>query len=340
LKSLLLRTLTVVVASVGLAACNSAAGTDASARPVECAGPATAATPKPIEPLPQPTPKLPTSFADTSGETVTVTDVDRILALDTYGTLASTVYALGLGDHLVGRDISTGIPALQDLPVVTHNGHQLNAEAILDLNPSVILTDYTIGPLEVQLQLRDAGIPIVILSDQRTRDTTVPQIKAVAQVLGVPAAGDVLAARFEKDLAATNAHIAELVGDTPGPRMVFLYMRGNAGVYYWFGKGSGAADLIAGLRGVDVATEVGVEGERPLNAEGLVSSAPDMFLMMSEGLESVGGVDGLVDVPGVGDTEAGEKRCVVDMSDFLILSFGPNYPATLSSLADAIYGRQ
>ncbi len=163
MRSVLLRTLTVVVASVGLVACNSAAGTDASARPVECAGPATAATPKPIEPLPEPTPKMPTSFADTSGETVKVTDVDRILALDTYGTLASTVYALGLGDRLVGRDISTGIPALQNLPVVTHNGHQLNAEAILDLNPSVILTDYTIGPLEVQ---RSNGVIDITVADE------------------------------------------------------------------------------------------------------------------------------------------------------------------------------
>ena len=52
--------------------------------------------------------------------------------------------------------------------------------------------------------------------------------------------------------------------------MVFLYMRGNAGVYYWFGKGSGADDLIDGLRRVDVATEVGLAGDRPINAEGLV----------------------------------------------------------------------
>ncbi|HNL49611.1 MAG TPA: hypothetical protein PKK89_11660, partial [Microthrixaceae bacterium] len=83
------------------------------------------------------TPVLPTTVTDFTGESVTVTDAERILALDTYGTLATTVYALGLGDRLVGRDISTGVPTLQDLPVVTHNGHELNAEAILELDPSV-----------------------------------------------------------------------------------------------------------------------------------------------------------------------------------------------------------
>ena len=57
------------------------------------------------------------------------------------------------------------------------------------------------------------------------------------------------------------------------------------------------------------------------------------------GLESVGGVDGLLEVPGVADTDAGANACVVDMSDYEILSYGPQYPHTLRALADAIYGR-
>ncbi|MCB1286008.1 MAG: ABC transporter substrate-binding protein, partial [Microthrixaceae bacterium] len=100
------------------------------------------------------------TYLDNSATEITITDTSRILALDTYGTLGTTVHALGLGDQLVGRDVSTGVPDLAELPVVTHNGHQLAAEAILNLNPSVILTDYSIGPLEVQMQLRDAGIPV------------------------------------------------------------------------------------------------------------------------------------------------------------------------------------
>ena len=52
-------------------------------------------------------------ITDFSGESVTVSDVSRVLALDSYGTLATTVYALGLGERLVGRDVSTGIPELR-----------------------------------------------------------------------------------------------------------------------------------------------------------------------------------------------------------------------------------
>ena len=307
----------------------------------ECMGPRTAASSEWIEPIADADePELPVTVTDFTGEQVTVEDASRILALDTYGTLATTVYALGLGDQLVGRDVSTGIPELADLPVVTHNGHELNAEAILDLNPSVILTDYSIGPLEVQLQLKDAGIPVVILDGVRSREVIGEQIQAVADVLGVPATGEQLATQGQAEVAEAEAEVAAMAPEDPEDRirMVFLYMRGTAGVYYWFGEGSGADDLIEALGGIDVATEVGLAGARPINAEGLVKSEPEMFLMMSHGLESVGGVDGLFEVPGVGDTTAGINGCVVDMSDYQILSFGPQFPTTLRALAAAVYG--
>lgn len=280
------------------------------------------------------------TITDFTGEQVTVADTSRVLALDTYGTLATTVFALGQGDHLVGRDVSTGIPELADLPVVTHNGHELNAEAILDLDPSLVLTDYSIGPLEVQLQLKDSGIPVVIMDGSRSRDVIGEQIRAVAEVLGVPDAGDELAERVDGEVADAEAEVATMLPDDPDERlrMVFLYMRGQSGVYYWFGEGSGADDLIEALGGIDVATEVGLEGSRPINAEGLVRSEPELYLMMTHGLESVGGAEGLLEVPGVADTEAGMNGCVVDMSDYEVLSFGPQFPATLLALAEAIYG--
>ncbi len=42
-------------------------------------------------------------------------------------------------------------------------------------------------------------------------------------------------------------------------------------------------------------------------------------------------------MPGIGQTDAGRNRCVVDMIDYQVLSFGPQFPATLDALATAIY---
>lgn len=288
---------------------------------------------------PAPVPALPTVTTDYSGTEVRVHDLSRILALDTHGTLATTVHALGLGDHLVGRDVSTGVPELADLPVVTQNGHDLNAEAILSLRPSVVLTDYTIGPLEVQLQLRDAGVPVVILDDRRTAATIVPQIREVASVLGVPEAGERLVERVNAEIAAARERVAARRDSTGGavPRAVFLYLRGRSGTYDWFGRDTGADDLIEALGAVDVATAAGVVGYKPLNAEALAAAAPEVVLAMSDGVASVGGVDGLVALPGVAETPAGATRCVIDMADTEILAFGTRFAATIDALGAALY---
>jgi iron complex transport system substrate-binding protein len=313
----------------------AATGAVADGRSSTCNGPRTAVDPSELEPISDPsTPVLPVTVTDRSGVSVTVTDTSRILALDRSGTLGATVYALGQGDRLVGRDISTGIPALVNLPVVTSSGHDLNAEAILSLRPTVVLTDYTIGPLEVQLQLRDAGIPVVILDEQRNRSTIEPQIRAVAEALGVPTDGERLARAVHEEIESAEAEIARDGGHPH--RMVFLYLRGSAGIYYWFGRGSGADDLIDALGGVDVGTESGLEGYRPVNAEAIVAAAPEVVMVMTEGLESVGGVDGLLDIPGLAETPAGKRRCVIDMRDDQILGFGPQFPGTLRALHRAL----
>lgn len=283
---------------------------------------------------------LPATVTDIQGTEVTVTDTSRILALDVYGTLSRIVYELGLGDQIVGRDTSSTFAEIQDLPLVTPVGHDLAAEAILDLNPTVIITDTSLGPWDVLLQMRDAGIPVVIVEPKRTVDNAGLLIQQVADALDVPEQGARLAARTTSDIEAKMAEIAEIAPSDPDDqlRMVFLYIRGQAGVYYMFGEGSGTDSLITGLGGRDVATEIGWEGMRPLNDEGLIKAAPDLILMMTGGLESVDGVDGLLEsFPALANTPAGQHRRIVDMADSAVLSFGPATAGVLDALAVAIY---
>ncbi len=82
---------------------------------------------------------------------------------------------------------------------------------------------------------------------------------------------------------------------------MFLYVRGQSGVYYMFGEGSGADSLIDAIGAYDVAEEIGWNGMKPLTDEGLIAAQPDLVLMMSGGLDSAGGVDGLLErLPGPG----------------------------------------
>lgn len=303
-------------------------------------GPSTAASIAEIEPVAtNPKPALPVTVTDTTGTSVTITDTSRILALDIYGTLAETVVGLGLGDELVGRGSSNTLDVMKDLPLVTQNGHELNGEAILALRPTLVLTDTTLGPREVQDQLRASGVPVVFFDPKRSVASIGEQTRAVAHAVGLDAEGEKLVRRTDDELAAAKADIAKIApkNDADKLRVAFLYARGTAGVFFLFGKGMGADDLISGVGAVDVATAAGITGAKPANSEALLATNPDVFLMMTDGLASTGGVDGLLKRPGVADTLAGQHRRIVDMADGQILSFGPTTPAVLRSLADALY---
>lgn len=287
-----------------------------------------------------PAPQLPATVTDAQGTQVTVTDVSRILALDIYGTLSQTVFELGLGDNIVGRDVSSAYAEIEDRPLVTRNGHELNAEAILELDPTVLVTDTSLGPWDVVVQVREAGIPVVVVDAERNLDNLAALTQEVADALGVPAQGRHLGERIEDEAAAVRAAIAEVAPtDLTGRlRMVFLYVRGQANVYYMFGRGSGADALITAAGGYDVSSEIGWDGMKPVNDEGLIKAQPDAVLMMDEGLSSVGGVDGLLDqFPALAQTPAGENRRVIAMDDAQVLSYGPRTADVLNALAVALY---
>jgi iron complex transport system substrate-binding protein len=283
---------------------------------------------------------LPVTVTDSQGTRVTVKDASRILALDIYGTLSQTVFDLGLGKDVVGRDISTEFKQAAHLPLVTSNGHDLVAEKILALHPSVILTDTSLGPWDVILQMRDAGIPVVVVDSHRGIDNITSLTEQVADALGVPEAGKELAARTMTQVKAAQAEIAKVAPQTLSGKLrtIFLYVRGQAGVYYMFGEGSGADALIDALGGYDVAKEIGWSGMKPVTDEGIIKAQPDLILMMTKGLESVGGVDGLLRrLPAIAQTPAGQHHRVVDMDDGQILGFGPVTPEVLNALAVGMY---
>lgn len=319
------------------------------ADPRALAGPGTAVLAEHgIERLADPQPaQLPvhvTSHFRGGDRNVEVRDISRVVAFDLSGSIAATVWGLGLGDRLVARDVSTNFPGTQNLPLVTEEGHAVNAEAVLAANPTVIITDGSLGPRDVVEQLADTGVPVIFVKNSPSYSGAVQLAKDVARALGVNKDGDRLAKRISTEVAQVKAQISRL---TPGPahrlRMVFLYLRANSGVYYLLGSDSGADEVISALGGLDVAAELGWSQMQPLTDEAVVAAKPDLILVMTHGLASAGGVDGLLATkPALALTPAGERKRFIDMADGEVLSFGPRSAKVLSALASAVYtpGRQ
>lgn len=281
-------------------------------------------------------PQLPVSLTDSDNHDVEVTDVSRILPLDLYGTTSRTVAGLGLRDNIIGRTVSSEEPSLKDLPVVTEGGHNINVEAVLNLHPSLVIVDHSIGPTEAIDQIRDAGVTVVVINPKHTLDSIGNDIKTIAGILGLQEEGEQLAARASEERDKAMSLIKDLSPTDP-MRLAFIYARGNGGVFFILGPDSGTKDLFSSVGGHDVAADTGITDMTPASAESLAKLNPEAIVMMSEGLESTGGLQGILDKPGVSETVAGKNERIISIPDSQALSFGPQTGEMILSFAGALY---
>lgn len=278
------------------------------------------------------TPQLPATVTSADGRRVTVTDTSRIIPL--WDSIAEVVFALGLGDRVVARDTSTTFKQAKHLPLVTR-AHDVSAENVLSLRPTLILADEQSGPPEALRQIRDVGVPVVVFNRPVSVGGIPAQIRRIAAALGVPDAGAELANRARSDVDEVQRSIPK---DTQRPRVAFLYIRGNAGVSLLAGPGSGVDSMINAAGGRDAGTALKLANPfTPLTSEALVEAQPDVILMTTTGLESVGGINGLLEVPGVAQTPAGRDRRIVTMEDGLLFSFGTRTASALRTLRTEFY---
>jgi iron complex transport system substrate-binding protein len=321
---MLRRVLACSLVIIATAACTESSGaTDAGSRFILSAD-------YPLPVVDSDEPDLPTTVTDASDTAVTINDASRIVVLNQ--AVAEIVISLGLQDNIIGRDATTTLEALQAVEEVS-NGHDVSAESVLSLRPTVVIGDTRTGPPEAIEQLRGAGVPVVIAPEVWTLSALPSRVSLIASALGVPMAGERLVNLSESaiDDALENIGAASSV-----LRVAFLYVRGTASVYLLGGEGSGADEVIAAAGGVDVGALNGLAAFTPLTAEAIVQADPDVLLVMSRGLESVGGIDGLLALPGVSSTRAAVARAVVVVDDDLLLSFGPRTGALIERLAEIL----
>jgi iron complex transport system substrate-binding protein len=278
-----------------------------------------------------PEPELPVTVTDIDGEEVTISDVSRIIPLN--GDIAEIVFALGLGDNVVAVDTSATYP--EDVNALPRIGYQrqLAAEGILALSPTLVIGNELAGPPEVLEQLESAGVTVVIFPDVTTIEGIPDKIQAIAAALGVPAAGEQLAAETLAEIEAAQ-ELAASVDETRSA--MFLYVRG-ATTQLIGGSGTTADAMIVASGATNAAAAAGIVDYQPMTAESLAAAQPDLLILLTAGLESVGGPEGLLEIPGVAQTPAAQNGAVIDFDDLYFLGFGPRTGEALHDLIVALH---
>lgn len=250
----------------------------------------------------------------------------RVLTLG--GAVTETAFALGAGDRLVGTDLSSRYPkAAADLPKTGYL-RALGAEGVLSLRPDLILASADAGPPAVLRQIAAAGVRIVTLDEAHAIEPALARIAAIADALRRDARP--LLVRMRGALQLLQADIAVL---PQTPRVLFLLGAGR-GAPLAAGSGTAAEAMIRLAGGRNV---VAGKAYRAISAEAMLIAAPDIIVTTDDTLAGVGGIDGLLALPGMAATPAGRARRVVGFDTLCLLGFGPRLPLALRDLALALH---
>ncbi|TDR73627.1 heme/hemin ABC transporter substrate-binding protein [Paludibacterium purpuratum] len=241
------------------------------------------------------------------------------------GALTEIVYALGAERQLVGVDTTSLFPpAARTLPSVGY-ARTLSAEGLLSLAPTAVLASEDAGPPMVLRQLAGAGVPVHVLAANHRFEGVLARIERTGQLTGRSAQAARLITQLQRDWQAprpsrTNIRVLFILAAAPGQ---------------WLVAGQGtAADAMLAYAGASNALR-GFDGYKPLSAEAVLAARPDALLLTEQGLAAAGGIDGVLRLPGIGQTPAGSQRRIVTQDALLLLGFGPRLPQAVERLATA-----
>ena len=273
--------------------------------------------------LPPITPKAGGTATDYLSKPVIVKDPSRIISVASGA--AEIVAALGLTQNLVGRDIASEAASTSGVPVVT-DAHAVSVEKVLAQKPTLFIVDAQTSPTQALDAIARSGVQVIQIPQAWSLSEVQPRINAVGKARGVPS-----------QAAQLNAQLNITVAKPAKVRVAFLYLRGPSSIYLLGGKGSGADAMIAAAGGIDVGTEANLNPFTPLTPEALAKSQPDVLLVMTKGLKSVGGLSGLLSLPGVSETPAGIHKRVIAVDDGLLLAFGVDTKNLVNALQVALH---
>ncbi|MEM9974080.1 MAG: ABC transporter substrate-binding protein [Pseudomonadota bacterium] len=251
---------------------------------------------------------------------------ERVLSLG--GSVTEIIFALGEGDRVIARDTTSSFPPeVEDLTDVGYL-RALSPEGVLSVAPDLVIAEDGAGPPEAIDVLKSARIPFVTVPDGYDRAAVRAKIEAVAEALGVPEKGAILADEVD---ATLEQAVEGAAGD--GKRVMFvLSMQG--GRILASGTDT-AADGIIGLAGGENAVTA-YEGYKPLTDEAAIAARPDVILMMDRGGDHAADNADLFSHPGLAATPAAENNAVVRIDGLLLLGFGPRTPQAVERLSDAL----
>ncbi|QKJ87019.1 Hemin-binding periplasmic protein [Paramixta manurensis] len=245
---------------------------------------------------------------------------ERIVSIG--GDVTQIIYALDAQQTLVARDSTSLQPALAThLPDVGYM-RQLNAEGILAMKPSLVLTSAQAKPSLALQQVEQAGVRVITVTGATQSEAINEKIATIAHALHREEQGKTLRDAMTTQLAA--------IPRSPLPVKV-LFIMAHSGMNALGAGNQTAAD--AAIKSVGLINAFGDSPRyQSLTQEGVIASAPQLVVVSADGLNTLGGEQNLWKLPGLAMTPAGIHQQLLVIDDMALLGFGIDTPSALAKL--------
>jgi iron complex transport system substrate-binding protein len=255
----------------------------------------------------------------------------RVISLS--GFISELLYELGLEEQVIARDVTTSYPeSMTSLPNLGHIS-QLNSEAILALQPDVvILEEAQLGQFKQYEQLQKSNITIITVPTTHSLSNAINAAEYLKQYISIDEQKIVdLKAQIiadSIDLASQLATVEEKA------KVLFIYARG-AGRLMVAGTNTSAAAIIEKAGAQNAISSF--DSFKPLTPEALIEASPDVILMFKSGLASLDGREGLEQIVGIPQTPAYQNNRIIAMDGHYLTAFGPRASKAALELFNQVY---
>ena len=236
---------------------------------------------------------------------------DRIISLN--GSITEILVALDYNTQIVGVDVTSSYPeSIKNTAKDLGHVNKVSIESIMELKPTLVLGLDNEVSEDLKKQLADAKINVQLI----TLNHSIEGSKEMIQEVGKAVKNE----NYNKLLTTIDTEIKDIVVLENKPKVLFIYARG-AGMLMVAGTGTPIDEMIKLAGGQNAITEF--SDYKPLTPESLLANNPDYILLFDTGLQSVGGIDGVLKIDGIAQTNAGKNKKIIAMDGQLLSGFGP-----------------
>lgn len=267
---------------------------------------------------------LTVSCKNEKNTTIEETETQRIVSLS--GAISEVLVNLGEEENIVGVDVTSTYPAsLKETATDLGHVRSLTIEPLMALQPTVVYaSDKDINP-ELMKQIEDANIELNLINQEFSAEGTANLIRKVAESLNKE--------NFQPMVDDINAKLEKVASFENQPKVLFIYARG-AGNLMVAGQNTPLDAMITLAGGANAAQ--GFDDFKPLTPEALLEANPDVILMFETGFQSIGGIDGVLNIEGIAQTNAGKNKKIIAMDGQYLSGFSPRLGDAVLELNEAL----